>query len=185
MGRRYGGAVTSDGDLRIEPLSGRSLVLEPLRVEHAEEMAPLLNDPALHNFIGGSPESLEELTQRYARQAPGHSPDGSQQWLNWIVRRTDTGEAVGTVQATVARPAPGASADQRSAEVAWVIARPHQRHGYAREAGQLMATWLRSNGVGVLVAHIQPEHVASAGVARALGLTPTDVIVDGEVRWQG
>jgi len=94
--REYGGAVPSHGDLQIERLHGPSLVLEPLQVEHAEEMAPLLNDPALHSFIGGSPETLAELVQRYARQVRGHSPDGSQQWLNWIVRRVDTGEAVGT-----------------------------------------------------------------------------------------
>jgi len=177
--------VTGDGDLGIEPLSGPSLVLEPLRISHADEMAPLLNDRALHTFIGGSPDTLEQLSERYARQVRGRSPDGSEQWLNWIVRRTDTGEAVGTVQATVAKVARTASEDQRTAEVAWVIARPHQRRGYAREAAQLMATWLRRNGVGVLIAHIHPEHVASATVARSLGLAPTDVIVDGEVRWQG
>ena len=77
-------------------------------------MAPLLNDSALHSFIGGSPASVAELAERYARQVQGRSPDGSQQWLNWIVRRVDTGEAVGTVQATVSsypRPAP---ADRRS-----------------------------------------------------------------------
>ncbi len=166
--------------MRIEPLYGPSLILEPLHVRHADEMAPLLNDPALHSFTGGSPEGLEELTKRYARQATGRSPDGSAQWLNWIVRRTDTGQAVGTVQATVTI----APDDRRTAELAWVIARPHQHRGYAREAAQIMATWLRGHGVGVLVAHIQPEHHASANVARALGLAPTDVVHDGEVLWR-
>ena len=185
--------MSGQGDaLRIEPLYGPSLVLEPLQVGHAEEMAPLLNDPALHTFIGGSPEGVEDLAKRYARQVEGRSPDGAQQWLNWIVRRTDTGQAVGTVQATVptassARATSPAipSKDLRTAELAWVIARPHQRRGYAREAAELMATWLRRNGVDVLIAHIQPEHQASAGVARAIGLAATDLVVDGEVRWQG
>ncbi len=175
--------MPSYGDLPIEPLCGPSVALEPLQVGHAEEMAPLLNDPALHSFIGGSPESAAELAQRYARQVQGHSPDGSQQWLNWIVRRLDTGQAVGTVQATVSIPKP--PADRRSAELAWVITRPHQHRGYAREAAQTMATWLRDHDVGVLVAHIHPEHGASAGVARSIGLAPTEVVVDGEVRWQG
>ena len=48
-----------------------------------------------------------------------------------------------------------------------------------------MATWLRDHGVGVLVAHIHREHGASAGLARSLGLAPTEVVVDGEVRWHG
>ena len=59
------------------------------------ELAPLLDDSDLHVFTGGAPETLEQLTARYARQVRGRSADGSQQWLNWIVRRADTGEAVG------------------------------------------------------------------------------------------
>ncbi|MGZ4602692.1 MAG: GNAT family N-acetyltransferase [Kineosporiaceae bacterium] len=42
-------------------LRGPRLDLEPLRVEHAEEMAPLLDDPELHRFIGGEPARLEQL----------------------------------------------------------------------------------------------------------------------------
>ncbi|HEU5485252.1 MAG TPA: GNAT family N-acetyltransferase [Microlunatus sp.] len=172
------------GDLRIEPLDGSSLILEPLRVEHAVEMAPVLDDPALHTFTGGSPASLEELAGRYARWAIGRSPDGSQQWLNWIVRRRDTGLAVGTVQATVTTAIEDASQCQRVGEVAWVIAREHQHRGHAREAAHAMAGWLRAHGVDVLIAHIHPDHSASAHVARALGLAPTGDVVDGEIRWQ-
>ena len=39
-------------------------------------------------------------------------------------------------------------------------------------------------GVGPVYAHVHPDHRASAAVAAAVGLTPTDEIVDGEVRWQ-
>ncbi len=46
-----------------------------------------------------------------------------------------------------------------------------------------MAGWLRRHGVDVLVAHVHPSHEASIGVARHLGMTATDVLVDGEVRW--
>ncbi len=165
------------GALPVETLRGPALVLEPLRVEHAGELAPLLDDSDLHVFTGGAPETLEQLTARYARQVRGRSADGSQQWLNWIVRRADTGEAVGTVQATVF---PASS----SAELAWVIARSHQHRGFARQAADIMATWLRGHGIASLLANIHPEHQASAGVARAIGLSPTDVLVDGEVRWQ-
>lgn len=35
-------------------ISTRRLDLLPLHVEHAEEMAPVLSDPALHTFIGGT-----------------------------------------------------------------------------------------------------------------------------------
>ncbi|MGH8828714.1 MAG: GNAT family N-acetyltransferase, partial [Jiangellaceae bacterium] len=95
-----------------------------------------------------------------------------------IVRRLQNGAAVGTVQATLRR-----TDGRMSAEVAWVIAGPYQRQGYAREAAVGMVDWLRQRGADILVAHIHPQHAASIGVATHLGLRPTNVIVDGEVRW--
>jgi RimJ/RimL family protein N-acetyltransferase len=158
---------------------GPRLDLEPLRVEHADEMAPLLDDPQLHTFIGGEPASLDELRDRYQRLVEGRSPDGRQSWLNWVLRcRTDR-RAVGTVQATVED-----DPDGRLAEVAWVVARPYQGQGYAREAGECMVRWLREQGVVVVRAHVYPDHAASQAVARAIGLTPTSVVVDEEVRWE-
>lgn len=161
-------------------LAGPRLDLEPLRVEHAEEMAELLDDPGLHVFIGGEPASLPDLRARYQRQVGGRSPDGSQQWLNWIVRRRADQQALGTVQATVTQD--GAAP---SAEVAWVVAAPHQGNGYAREAAGVLVAWLRVHGVGTVVAHVDPDNGASQRVAGALGLTATTTVVEGEVRWQG
>jgi RimJ/RimL family protein N-acetyltransferase len=160
-------------------LHGPRVWLAPLQVEHADVMAPLLDDPRLHAFIGGRPASAGELRQRYRRQVVGRSPDGNQRWMNWIVRRVPDGQALGTVQATVTADDGGAVA-----EVAWVIASPFQRRGYAREAAQLMVAWLRDQGADRLVAHVHPDHQASAAVARAIGLTPGESAVDGEVRWQ-
>lgn len=163
-----------------QSLEDERLVLEPLRVEHAEELAPLLDDPALHTFIGGRPAGREELRERYARQVAGRSADGTECWLNWVVRRRDGGQAVGFVQATVTE-----QHAQLAAELAWVVAVSQQGHGYAREAAQLMTAWLREHGVTVIRAHIHPDHRSSGAVARSIGLTPTDTLVDGELRWQG
>jgi len=163
-----------------EPLSSRRLTLEPLRVDHAGEMAPLLDDVALHTFIGGEPATLEGLRDRYTRQVIGRSPDGSQRWLNWVIRRRDTGQAVGTTQATVSEEDGVLTAD-----VAWVVASSQQRQGFAREAAVVMVQWLRSHGVDAVVAHVHPRHQASMAVAAAVGLRPTDVVADGEIRWQG
>ena len=38
---------------RAETLTAPRLVLEPLRPDHARELAPVLDDPALHTFTGG------------------------------------------------------------------------------------------------------------------------------------
>jgi RimJ/RimL family protein N-acetyltransferase len=178
--------VVTGGADRVEfpeapPLAGLRVDLEPLRVEHAEELAPLLDDPALHRFTGGAPASLPQWRERVREQVGGRSADGSERWLNWVVRRREDGRAVGTVQATVTRTADGRSA----AELAWIVAVPHQRQGFAREAAGVLAAWLRRRGAGTLLAHVHPEHGASQAVARAVGLAPTTTVVDGEVRWQG
>lgn len=161
-------------------LAGPRLDLAPLLVGHAEEMAPLLDDVGLHVFTGGEPATVAELRNRYRRQIAGRSPDGSHRWLNWVLRRRGDGQAVGTVQATVSDGYPGLAA-----EVAWVVAAPHQGHGYARETAETVVAWLRRQGVATIVAHVHPDHRASQGVARAVGLAPTGTVVDGEVRWQG
>lgn len=161
-----------------EVIKTARLTLEPLQVEHAVEMAPLLDDEQLHQYIGGHPATPEELHGRYARQTVGRSTDGTQGWLNWVARHRETGAVVGTVQATLQN-----EAEARAAEIAWVVARPHQRRGYASEAAEGMVLWLRQHGVDILVAHIHPEHPASIGVATYVGLRATDEIVDGEVRW--
>jgi len=105
------------------------VVLEPLQVEHAEEMAPLLNDARLHIYIGGEPVSLERLRERYRRHVVGHSADGAQLWFNWVLRSKRTKNAVGYVQATVSTEDSAVVA-----EIAWVVASEYQGRGYARQA---------------------------------------------------
>ena len=153
-------------------------MLEPLRVEHAEEMAGLLDDQGLHEFIGGEPQTVEQLRSRYSRLVAGQSADGEQGWLNWIVRDLATGAAVGTIQATI-RQADAALA----AELAWVIGAGYQRLGFAKEAAGAVQAWLRNHGVRVFVAHVHPEHAASIAVAKYLGLEATNTRVGGETRW--
>jgi RimJ/RimL family protein N-acetyltransferase len=162
------------------PLDSERLRLEPLTVEHADDMVAVLEDPDLHAFIGGRPATLEELRTRYERLVVGHSGDGRERWFNWVIRRRDDGRAVGTVQATVTKHDP-----TLTAEIAWVIGTPQQRQGFAREAAKAMVAWLREHEITTIVAHVHPQHEASKAVARALGLEPTDTLVDGEIRWEG
>ena len=154
------------------------LDLEPLTVEHAAELAPVLDDAALHEFTGGEPLSVAALTARYARLAERRSPDGHQLWGNWVIRVRETGVAAGTMQVTL--PAGGPAAGP--AEVAWVVGLRAQGRGYAREAASSLVALLREADWTV-IAHIHPAHLASQRVARAAGLAPTEEIHDGEVRW--
>jgi hypothetical protein len=77
-------------------------------VAHAAELAPVLDDIALHHFTGGAPFSAAALAARYARLSERRSPGGDQLWGNWAVRLRGTGTAVGTVQATLPAVGPAA-----------------------------------------------------------------------------
>jgi len=158
-------------------LETKRLVLEPLEVGHASEMAVVLADPALHRYVGGRPLSSDELRARCGRQARGRSDDGAERWFNWIIRARDSGEAVGYVQASV-------DVASGAADVAWVVGTPFQGNRYAHEAASAMLGWLRGEGVSAVTAHLHPDNAPSAAVARALGLAPGSTIVDGEVRWE-
>jgi enoyl-CoA hydratase/carnithine racemase/RimJ/RimL family protein N-acetyltransferase len=163
----------------IVRLESDRLTLEPLGVEHADELAPVLDDPKLHEFIGGRPATAGELRERFTRQIAG-SPDPSVRWLNWVVRLRASGQAAGTAQATIRSDDAGGP----RADLAWVIGTAYQGRGLAKEAAGLVAAWLREQGVQRLTANIHPRHAASNAVARSIGLAPTTTIVDGEIQWQ-
>ena len=154
------------------------LDLVPLRVEDAEEMAGVLGDPRLHEFIGGEPDTIGGLRERYVRLVAG-SPDPDELWLNWIVRRRSDAQPVGTVQATLT-----VKDGEPTANVAWVIGVDWQNQGFASEAARALVGWLRQRGADSVVAHIHPDHQASALVATRAGLRPTDEQADGERIWR-
>jgi RimJ/RimL family protein N-acetyltransferase len=157
-----------------EVIETERLVLLPLRAEHADELAAVLDDRGLHTFIGGSPLELPELRARYERLVAG-SPDPTVAWHNWAIwlRREDC--LVGTAQATV---------NGLTAEIAWVVGTQWQGRGIASEAARAAVGWLERHDVRTVLAHIHPEHEASARVAAAAGLEPTEEQHDGETRWQ-
>jgi RimJ/RimL family protein N-acetyltransferase len=159
-------------------IQSEHLSLLPLRVEDALEMSEVLADPALHVYIGGEPLDAAGLQARYERLVAGSGePDVT--WLNWVLRLRAEGVLVGTVQATIDR-----SERASVAEIAWVVGRPWQGRGLATEAAGALVTWLRDQPVDLVVAHIHPDHRASAAVATAAGLTATEREYDGETRWE-
>lgn len=155
------------------------LVIEPLTRGHAAELFEVLNDPRLHEFIGGSPLPLAALADRYARLESRSSVDGAEVWCNWALRERDTGVVVGTVQVTL----PSGGSASGPAHIAWTVARRAQGRGYASEAAYSLVALLCGGGWTV-VADIHPQHVASQRVASKAGLKPTEHVVEGETRWE-
>ncbi len=155
------------------------LTLTTVTVEDADEMVDVLGDNDLHQFTGGHPETVEQLRDRYRRYLAGPD-DPAVTWQNWIVRTREDNVAVGTVQATIVGTADG----RLVAEAAWVVGVAWQGCGVATEAGRALIDWLAAHGVEEVIAHIHPDHHASAVVARRIGLDPTVEHDDGEVLWR-
>ncbi|MPZ81117.1 MAG: GNAT family N-acetyltransferase [Actinophytocola sp.] len=161
--------------IRAQTIHTDRLVLLPLLVEHAEEMAAALSDPVLHTFIGGAPADPQAMRARYERLVAG-SPDATVSY--WVIRLRDQACLTGTVQATITP-----RDNERIAEIAWVVGTSWQGRGIATEATRGLIAWLRQQPVRTVIAHIHPDHHASHAVATAAGLTPTSTRHDGEIRW--
>jgi RimJ/RimL family protein N-acetyltransferase len=147
--------------------------LENLNEHHAEEMYFLLNDVSLYQYIGGNPiGSLEHFKDRYKRLSIGHSNDGSEEWINWIIRIK--GQCVGYVQATI---------KDDIAYIAWMIGKRYQNKGYARAATRELILWLAGNRTKIIKAKINNMNEPSKRVAMKCGMINSNIIEDNEVVW--
>ena len=169
---------SSPSAAEIPRLTSPRLILEPLTIAAAREMGAVLADPALYRYIGGAAPDPVSLAERYAVQVKRRSPNGAERWLNWIVRRWESREAVGYVQATIA-------VETGETDVAWVVGTAFQGRGYATEAARAMLNWLASVGeTQRITAHIAPENAASRTVAERLGFAATPASAHGETVWE-
>lgn len=79
-----------------------SLIIVPLRPEDAEEMFVGLSDEQGYHFIPDEPPAtIETLRERYVMLSSGGLPDGSEIWLNWIIRYGNENVASGYTQSTI------------------------------------------------------------------------------------
>lgn len=160
----------------LTPVVQNGVSLRALSVSDSAEMVDVLSGSSLYEFTGGEPPSEVELQRRYAVQTRGGPADGSESWLNFVVVLGRPGHLIGFVQATVPN-------DEGPTEIAWVIGERWQSRGYGRAAAELLVEHLRPLGAVRVMAHIHPDHLASQRIAAHLGMSPTTVVSDGEVRW--
>ena len=137
------------------------LRLEPLVAAHAKHLFAPLRDERLYRYEAFEPPmSVAELEARYAVLETRRSPDGSEGWLNWVVRLHD-GTFVGRVQATV-------RADHTI--IGYDIFVPYWRNGYGKESCAAMLAFLeRDCDLTVFRAYVDIENVASIALLESLG----------------
>jgi RimJ/RimL family protein N-acetyltransferase len=125
-------------------------------------MFAVLSDARIYEFIPGRPPaSVEALRKRYEIQGLGQSPDGSETWLNWILIKRETGQAIGCFQATI-RPTASSIAYVRNPEF-W-------NQGYAAEAGaSVLSHVFEAIEMQEIQAEIDPDNRASIKLVKRLG----------------
>ncbi len=129
-------------------------------------MFRVLSDPAIYEYENAPPESREWLLERFERLESRLSPDGQEQWLNWVLR-LDTSELIGYVQATIHR-------DGR-AGIAYELESAHWKKGLAREATEAMIAELAGHyGVHTLSAVLKGANHRSRRLLERLGFSPED-----------
>ena len=150
--------------MAMRAIEAPGLTLEPQCVAHAPEMFGVLGDSAIYRYENRPPPSIDWLRGRFAHLERRRSPDGSQQWLNWVVR-LPSGELAGYVQATV-------HADGR-AVIAYVLASRHWGQGLASRAVRAMIGELRdAYGVHTLTAVLKRDNGRSLRLLERLGFRP-------------
>lgn len=140
---------------------------DPVRIEwrlpeHAEALFAVLDDASLYEYVDIEyrPASVVALRALIERNASRKSPDGCEDWLNWIVRDAD-GELVGYVQATVRA--------NGEANIAYTLGSAHWGRGLAVAAVEQMLALLEAD-YGVRTHSIVAEraNARSVGLARRL-----------------
>jgi RimJ/RimL family protein N-acetyltransferase len=148
------------------------LELSPLVAADADDLAELLDDPVLREWLRSS--NVDELRERFRNWETRRSPDGREQWLNWVARRRSDGAAVTWMQAKV-RGATG--------EIAYATVPSQRRRGHTAEAARAVVGLLPGFGAATIEAHIDPANAGSEAVARSLGFSRSDRVHDGEAVW--
>ena len=158
--------VGMEHEMALREVAGDGFVLEPQVAAHAEEMFVVLADPAIYEYENDPPRSIEWLRERYARLESRRSSDGTQGWLNWVIRLPD-GRLAGYVQATVY--------PDRHAAIAYELASVHWGRGLGRRAVEAMiAELVQAHDVRSLSAVLKAANRRSFHLLERLGFSLVD-----------
>jgi [ribosomal protein S5]-alanine N-acetyltransferase len=148
--------------LSMSPIESHSLCLEPLVAAHAEEMFRPMAAAAIYDYMPEKqPTSTTALRERYARLEKGYSADGSERWLNWVVRLKSR-QCAGFVQATIY--------PHLTADFAFAFAPEYWGRGVAYEAcGAILPLLGRDFDVRALFATVDPKNSRSVRLLQRLG----------------
>ncbi len=147
----------------MQTIETATLTLEPQVAAHATAMFVVLSDPAIYAYENAPPASLEWLQERFHKLETRQSADGTEQWLNWVIR-LPTSALIGYVQATVYPTG--------AAEIAYVLSSAYWGRGLARQAVEAMIGELVTHyNVQTLLATLKRANYPSLRLLERLGFT--------------
>ncbi len=140
-----------------------TLTLEPQVAAHADAMFGVLSDPAIYTYENEPPPSVEWLRERFRKLETRGSADGTEQWLNWVIRLPPS-TLIGYVQATVTA--------NGEATIAYVLSSPYWGRGLASQAVTAMiAELVAQYNVQHLFASLKQANQRSLRLLDRLGFT--------------
>ncbi|HEU0203620.1 MAG TPA: GNAT family N-acetyltransferase [Burkholderiaceae bacterium] len=113
----------------MRAIEAARVTLEPQTAEHAPEMFVVLSDPAIYAYENSPPPSVQWLRTRFEKLETRRSADGTELWLNWVVRLRSS-QLIGYVQATVC--------PNGKAAIAYEFSSAYWGRGLAREAAEAL-----------------------------------------------
>ncbi len=151
------------------PLHTARLDLQPVAPALAAEAWKHVDDERMWRYFEDQrPATMADLRRLYEKWARG-SPAPDEAWNNWLCRDRNSGQLVGSMQATV-------HLAERFSYIAYGIYPEHRRKGYARDAtGAVIGYVLETYGIDRFVALIHSKNKPSCGLAESLGFTRVDV----------
>ncbi len=140
------------------------LRLREMTADDLDFVASMLGDPDVMRHY---PKVFDrnESAAWLARQRERYARDGSGLWL---VELRDTSEPIGQI-GLAWQEVDG----EREPEIGWLLHRPYWKRGYATEAALGVRRWAFGvKNLPYVISLIRPVNLASAAVARRLGMVP-------------
>jgi RimJ/RimL family protein N-acetyltransferase len=148
----------------MPPLHTEHLDLEPLRVQHADEIWPQLDDERMWRYFPAlRPKTLDDLRRLYEKWSRG-SQTQTEVWCNWLCRERASGVLAASMQATVFVRA-------RVFYIAYAVYPLHQRKGYGREGASAVIDYIKAYDVDRAFAEMDTRNEPSYRLAESLGFT--------------
>lgn len=115
-----------------DKFTSKSLILEPLKKDHASKLFEVLKDPKIYVYIPEDPPASEEaLANKFDVLSEGAPFHLDELWLNYAVYDSEISQYIGTLQATIFM-------NDKKAFVAYVLNSNYWGKGYATQALMLM-----------------------------------------------